>query len=194
MCSNSKAEQCPKGEKREFALIGRSNVGKSSLINMLCGIQSLAKVSSTPGKTRLINHFEINDDWFLVDLPGYGYAKTSKSNRSEFAKIITDYIENAQNLYYVFVLIDVRHEPLTNDMQFLRYLDGMKIPFGIIFTKADKLSVNKVASSVALYKRVMKKEWDSLPEMFVTSSESRIGREEVINFIGDLKDAANKNI
>lgn len=194
ICSSSKAEQCPKGDKREFALIGRSNVGKSSLINMLCGMKALAKVSSTPGKTRLINHFEINDEWFIVDLPGYGYAKTSKTVRSEFAKIITDYVENATNLYYLFVLIDVRHEPLSNDMQFFRYLAKFNVPFGIIFTKADKLSANKVASSVALYKRVMKKEWDSLPPMFITSSESRVGRDEVINFIGEQIDMADKSV
>lgn len=186
ICSSSKSEQCPNEGIRDIALIGRSNVGKSSLINMLCGMKMLAKVSGTPGKTRLINHFLINDSWHLVDLPGYGYAKTSKDTRREFAKIITDYIEKAESLYFLFVLVDIRHEPLKNDVEFMRYLAAKEVPFGIIFTKADKLSANKCESSVAKYRRVLKTEWEELPPMIVTSAESKIGRENVLNCIGEL--------
>ncbi|MFI3321731.1 MAG: ribosome biogenesis GTP-binding protein YihA/YsxC [Rikenellaceae bacterium] len=186
ICSSSKAEQCPKDSVREVALIGRSNVGKSSLINMLCGMKMLAKVSGTPGKTRLINHFLVNDEWYLVDLPGYGYAKTSKNTRKEFAKIITDYIEKSENLFYLFVLVDVRHEPLKNDLEFMQYLAAQEVPFGIIFTKADKLSANKCESSVAKYRRLLKAEWEELPSMIVTSSESKRGKEDVLNFIEEL--------
>ncbi|MFI3314366.1 MAG: ribosome biogenesis GTP-binding protein YihA/YsxC [Rikenellaceae bacterium] len=186
ICSSSKVEQCPKENVHDIALIGRSNVGKSSLTNMLCGQKMLAKVSATPGKTRLINHFLINDDWYLVDLPGYGYAKTSKNNRKEFAKIITDYIESAPNLHYLFLLIDVRHAPMKIDLEFMAYLATHEVPFGIIFTKADKLSKTKLEASVNFYKAELLKEWEELPEMFITSSESRLGKEEVLDFIGNI--------
>ncbi len=185
ICSSSKTSQLPEGDKLEFALIGRSNVGKSSLINTLCSIKQLAKVSSTPGKTRLINHFLINEEWYLVDLPGYGYARTSKTNRKEFASIITDYIKNSENLHYLFVLIDIRHEPQKIDMEFFKHVSTLGRPFGIIFTKSDKLTDNKAASSIARYKRIMKLEWDQLPDMFVTSSLNRTGQEPIVKFIGE---------
>lgn len=185
ICSSSKTSQLPQGDKLEFALIGRSNVGKSSLINMLCSVKQLAKVSGTPGKTRLINHFLVNDDWYLVDLPGYGYARTSKTNRKEFASIITDYIKNSENLYYLFILVDIRHEPQKIDMEFFKHVSTLGRPFGLIFTKEDKLTVNQAASSIARYKRVMKQEWDQLPDMFITSAFKRTGKEPIVNFIGD---------
>ncbi len=186
ICSSSKTSQLPKDEITEIAFIGRSNVGKSSLINMLCNQKQLAKVSSTPGKTKLINHFLINEQWYLVDLPGYGYARASKSTRDEFASIITDYIKNSENLYYLFVLIDVRHEPQKIDLEFFRYLSSIEQPFSIIFTKADKLSENKIESSIARYKRVMKLEWDSLPEMLLSSSFNKRGRADIADYIGKL--------
>lgn len=182
-CSSQKLSQCPPDEMREFAFIGRSNVGKSSLINMLTQRPGLAKVSGTPGKTRLINHFIIDDTWALVDLPGYGYAKVSRRERSGFSSLITDYVLNREQLYYLFVLVDARHEPLQIDREFIRFLGEHGVPFGIVFTKADKLSQAQLHRNIDLYRRQLAEEWEELPRMFVTSSERGRGREEILDFI-----------
>ena len=182
-CSSEKIGQCPKTDKPEFAFIGRSNVGKSSLINMLCNIKGLAKVSSAPGKTRQINHFLINDAWYLVDLPGYGYARVSKNKRQEFSKIIGDYIRQREMMYCLFVLIDVRLEPQQIDIDFIRMLGTEEIPFGIVFTKADKLSATKLNENIEAYKKKLLEEWEELPPIFITSSENKIGSEDILDFI-----------
>ncbi len=184
-CSSERVSQIPKDDLRDFAFIGRSNVGKSSLINMLTGHSGLAKVSGTPGKTRLINHFTINREWYLVDLPGYGYARASKSVRGTFSKIITAYVTRARKMYYLFVLIDSRLEPQKIDMEFIEMLGEKGIPFGIIFTKSDKLSKIQLQRSVDRFKNNMLEMWEELPPMFITSSEKRVGRDEVLNFIGE---------
>jgi GTP-binding protein len=187
--SSQKISQIPRDGLREFAFIGRSNVGKSSLINMLTGRSGLAKVSGTPGKTRLINHFLINDGnargegWYLVDLPGYGYAKASKTTRAEFGKLITDYVTKADKMWFLFVLVDVRHEPQKIDTDFIAMLGERGIPFGIVFTKADKLGTNALAANVANYKQALLKQWEELPPIFVTSSEKRLGGDDILNFI-----------
>lgn len=183
LCSSQKASQCPAGDMREFAFIGRSNVGKSSLINMLTQRTGLAKVSGTPGKTRLINHFTINGQWALVDLPGYGYAKVSRRERSGFSSLITDYVLNREQLYYLFVLIDARHEPLRIDLEFIRFLGVHGVPFGIAFTKADKLSQAQLDRNIGNYRKQLSEEWEELPRMFVTSSEKGRGRDEILDFI-----------
>lgn len=185
-CSSEKISQCPKSEMKEIAFIGRSNVGKSSLINMLTNNKSLAKVSGTPGKTKLINHFVINDEWYLVDLPGYGYARTSKKAREEFSKLIINYISKYENLYYLFVLVDSRLEPQKIDLEFIEFLGENDIPFSIIFTKSDKLSQNKVNSSMAHFRRELKKTWAETPKMFATSAEKKTGKDEILNFIEEL--------
>lgn len=185
-CSSERIGQVPKDELRDIAFIGRSNVGKSSLINMLTGRKGLAKVSGTPGKTRLINHFRINDEWYLVDLPGYGYARTSKSSREEFSRIITDYVLRCEKLYYLFVLVDSRLEPQKIDLRFIEMLGMEGIPFGIIFTKADKLSSAQLRRSLGVWERTLGEQWESLPEMFVTSSSDGRGREEVLEFVGRI--------
>lgn len=183
-CSSQKVSQCPTGDDmREFAFIGRSNVGKSSLINMLTQRPGLAKVSGTPGKTRLINHFIINGQWALVDLPGYGYAKVSRKERSGFSSLITNYILNREQLYYLFVLIDARHEPLKIDLEFIRFLGEHGVPFGIVFTKADKLSQAQLNRNIDTYKKQLSEEWEELPRMLVTSSEKGRGRDEILDFI-----------
>lgn len=182
-CSSQKASQCPAGDMREFAFIGRSNVGKSSLINMLTRQPGLAKVSGTPGKTRLINHFVINNEWALVDLPGYGYAKVSRKERSGFSSLITTYILNREQLYYLFVLVDARHEPQKIDLEFIRFLGEHGVPFGIVFTKADKLSQSQLNRNIEIYKKKLSEEWEELPCMFVTSSEKGTGRDEILDFI-----------
>lgn len=182
-CSSQKASQCPAGDMREFAFIGRSNVGKSSLINMLTRQPGLAKVSGTPGKTRLINHFVINNEWALVDLPGYGYAKVSRKERSGFSSLITNYILNREQLYYLFVLVDARHEPQKIDLEFIRFLGEHGVPFGIVFTKADKLSQAQLNRNIDIYKKQLSEEWEELPRMFVTSSEKGTGRDEILDFI-----------
>lgn len=182
-CSSSKVSQVPGDALPDFAFIGRSNVGKSSLINMLTGRPGLAKVSGTPGKTRLINHFVINDAWYLVDLPGYGYARASKSIRSEFSKIITDYIDKCERMHFLFVLIDSRHEPLAIDLKFMDMLGEKGVPFGIVFTKCDKLSGGKARTNVDAYRRELLKKWEELPPIFVTSSEKKEGRDAVLDFI-----------
>lgn len=188
-CSSQKLSQVPNDSLKEFAFIGRSNVGKSSLINMLTDRPGLAKVSGTPGKTRLINHFTINDSWYLVDLPGYGYARVSKSKRQEFSKLIVDYVTKCEKMYFLFVLVDSRLEPQKMDLEFIEMLGEEGVPFGIVFTKADKQSPDKTASNVARYKKRLLESWEELPPLFVTSSEKRQGRDEILDFIdGCLKD------
>ena len=182
-CSSERISQVPKDELRDIAFIGRSNVGKSSLVNMLTGIKGLAKVSGTPGKTRLINHFLINDSWYLVDLPGYGYARVSKSTRGEFSKLITDYVLKCEKMHFLFVLVDSRLEPQKIDLRFIELLGENGIPFGIIFTKADKLSQAQLNRSVTIYKRVLSEQWEELPPMLISSSERGTGREDILAFI-----------
>ncbi|MFL2563918.1 MAG: ribosome biogenesis GTP-binding protein YihA/YsxC [Flavobacteriales bacterium] len=181
--SNTDIDKCPKELIPEYAFIGRSNVGKSSLINMLTGRKSLAKTSGKPGKTQLINHFKINDNWFLVDLPGYGYAKVSKKNRSIFAKFIYEYLEKRENLICTFVLVDSRHEPQKIDMLFMEWLGQNQIPFVIIFTKMDKLSSSQLNKNITKYKTEMLKTWEDIPKTFRSSAESGLGKSEILKFI-----------
>ena len=182
-CSSEKISQVPKDSLKDIAFIGRSNVGKSSLVNMITGVSSLAKVSGTPGKTKLINHFLINDSWYLVDLPGYGYARVSKSTRGEFSKLITDYVLKCEKMHYLFVLVDSRLEPQKIDLRFIELLGENGIPFGIIFTKADKLSQAQLNRNVNNYKHTLFEQWDELPRKFISWSEKGTGREEIIAFI-----------
>jgi len=190
--SNSDAQKCPKDHIPEYAFIGRSNVGKSSLINMLTNHKKLAKTSARPGKTQLINHFLINKNWFLVDLPGYGYAKVSKTTKAKFQKFITDYFETREQLVCAFVLVDIRLEPQKIDVEFISYLGESGIPFCIIFTKADKLGKTQVQKNVAAYKKnLLANDWEEMPQYFVTSSEDATGKEEVLNFIGAVNDEMN---
>ena len=182
-CSSEKISQVPKDELRDIAFIGRSNVGKSSLINMLTNHKGLAKVSATPGKTRLINHFCINDAWYLVDLPGYGYARVSKNQRGEFSKIILDYVLKCEKMHFLFVLVDSRLEPQAIDLRFIEMLGENGVPFGIIFTKTDKLSATQRKKSVERYEKTLSEQWEELPPMFCSSSERATGREEILSFI-----------
>jgi GTP-binding protein len=184
--SNTDYEKCPKPDKPEYAFIGRSNVGKSSLINALVQKKNLAKTSQTPGKTQLINHFQIDKKWYLVDLPGYGYAKVSKTDREKFEKMIHEYLENRENLIYTFVLIDIRHEPQKIDMEFMSTLGEQDIPFCIVFTKADKLSQTAINKNVSVYQAKMLETWEEMPQFFVTSSVNGSGREEILATIMDL--------
>ncbi|MFI3317145.1 MAG: ribosome biogenesis GTP-binding protein YihA/YsxC [Rikenellaceae bacterium] len=189
-CSSEKISQVPKDDLLDFAFIGRSNVGKSSLINMLTGHGGLAKVSGTPGKTRLINHFKINYSWYLVDLPGYGYARTSKSKRGEFAKIITNYVTKCEKMHFLFVLVDSRLEPQKIDLNFIDMLANEGIPFGLIFTKADKLSKVQLSRNLDHYKKELSQTWEELPPLFVSSSSSGMGRAEILGFIGECIEAS----
>ncbi len=186
VASNTGFDKCPEAKLPEYAFVGRSNVGKSSLINMLLERKQLAKTSQTPGKTQLINHFIINTNWYLVDLPGYGYAKIAKSKREEFPKLIKDYCEFRPNLVCIFILIDSRHKPQNNDLQFMEWLGEKQIPFAMIFTKSDKLAKTKLEESIALYKATMLESWETLPEIFITSSETKLGRDDVLNYIENL--------
>jgi GTP-binding protein len=186
LLSNSDYKKCPSGDTPEFAFIGRSNVGKSSLINKLVERKALAKISGRPGKTQLINHFEINNQWYLVDLPGYGWAKVSKSSRGEFQKIITGYLLNRQNLISTFVLVDIRLEPQKIDLEFINWMGENGLPFIIVFTKCDKLSKQKVSQSVARLKKVLLQSWEELPPMITSSSTSGLGREELLDYIDSL--------
>jgi GTP-binding protein len=188
--SNSDVTKCPKNAIPEYAFIGRSNVGKSSLINMLTDRKSLAKTSGRPGKTQLINHFIINENWYLVDLPGYGYARVSKSSKKKFQKFITNYFEQRQQLVSAFVLVDIRHNPQPIDLEFMQYLGESGIPFAIIFTKADKLKPMAINKHVEDYCNELLKSWEELPPYFVTSSSKKIGQEEVLDFI----EATNEEI
>ena len=181
--SSPMVSMCPKDTKAEYAFIGRSNVGKSSLINMLCRNKKLAKTSSTPGKTLLINHFIINMEWYLVDLPGYGFAKRSKKEVQRLDQMIRGYILGRKQLVNVFVLIDVRLEAQAIDLEFMNWLGMSGIPFSIVFTKADKLSAAKVRASVAAYEKKMLETWEEMPPYFVTSAEKGQGREEVLDYI-----------
>ncbi|MBR5600030.1 MAG: YihA family ribosome biogenesis GTP-binding protein [Bacteroidaceae bacterium] len=184
--SNSDVRKCPQDGKPEYAFIGRSNVGKSSLINMLTGRRKLAMTSATPGKTLLINHFIINNEWYLVDLPGYGYAKRSKSQNEKLQEIISGYILDREQMTLLFVLIDCRHEPQKIDLEFIQWLGENGVPFSIIFTKADKLTKTALASNIAAYKKRLLEEWEELPPVFVTSSESSVGRDEVLQYINEV--------
>ena len=181
--SSARVDQCPQGELPEFAFIGRSNVGKSSLINMLTGRAGLAKTSVTPGKTILINHFLINKEWYLVDLPGYGYAKRGQQQRDELQRMITGYILRREQMMNLFLLINARHEPQRIDMEFIEWLGENGIPFSIVFTKADKLSKGKLAANIKHYLSELSKQWEELPPHFITSSETKQGKEEVLSYI-----------
>lgn len=181
--SSARVDQCPQGELPEFAFIGRSNVGKSSLINMLTGKTHLAKTSATPGKTVLINHFLINGNWYLVDLPGYGYARRGMGQREQFQQMISSYILRRPQMMNLFLLIDSRHEPQRIDLEFIEWLGENGIPFGIVFTKADKMSRGKLAANIKLYLNTLSKQWEELPPYFITSSETRQGREDVLGCI-----------
>ena len=177
---------CPKDTKPEYAFIGRSNVGKSSLINMLAKNKKLAKTSATPGKTLLINHFIINKEWYLVDLPGYGYAKRSKKEVAKLDQMIRGYILGREQLVNVFVLVDIRLEPQPIDLEFINWLGVSSIPFSIVFTKADKLTAAKVRANVAAYEQKMLETWEEMPPYFVTSSEKGAGRDEVLGYIEQI--------
>jgi GTP-binding protein len=186
LISNTDITLCPQDDKHEYAFIGRSNVGKSSLINRLVGRKNLAHTSGTPGKTQLINHFTINNSWYLVDLPGYGYAKVSKSSRSKFQKMIEDYILERPNLVTLFVLIDSRHEPQKIDLEFMDWLGETGMPFSMVFTKIDKLKVNQFNNNLKIYNAKMLETWNVLPKQFATSAETGVGKAEILNYIGEV--------
>ena len=185
-CSNTRTDKLPAPELPEYAFIGRSNVGKSSLINMLVQRKGLAKTSQTPGKTQLINHFLINENWQLVDLPGYGYARTSKSNRGEWSKFISYYLRNRENLQCVFVLIDSRLDPQKIDIEFCSWLGENGLPFQLIFTKADKQSSVKTDQTIAKFRKALLEIFEEVPHLYITSAETQDGRDELLNFINDL--------
>ena len=181
--SNTDYKLCPKADKAEYAFIGRSNVGKSSLINLITEKKQLAKISRKPGKTQLINHFLINKEWYLVDLPGYGYATVSKKQKEEFQKIIFSYLENRESLMCLFVLLDCRHKAQKIDLEFMQWLGEKEIPFVIIFTKTDKLGKISLQKNIANYKKEMLKEWEGIPQCFYTSTLKREGNKEILAFI-----------
>jgi len=185
--SSSKLSQCPNPDKPEYAFIGRSNVGKSSLINMLTGFSKLAKTSGQPGKTQTINHFLINEQWYLADLPGYGYAKVSKKLREGWQELIHDYITKRGNLVSVFIIIDSRHEPIDSDLKFMKFLGLNQIPFARVFTKADKQKASGLEKVLKLHEQKMLEEWESLPVHFITSAQKRSGRKEILNYIEETK-------
>lgn len=192
--SSSVLGECPPPIKNEYAFIGRSNVGKSSLINMLTERNSLAKTSSTPGKTQLINHFEINEDWYLVDLPGYGYARTSKKRRATFQDLITSYIGERNNLINTFVLVDSRHDPQKIDVEFMEWCGMNGIPFSIVFTKMDKLGSSTLTKQLAKYKKKLLETWEELPPVFMTSASSKSGREELLNYIDKMNSSIDPSM
>ena len=191
--SNTDVSKCPKDQLPEYAFIGRSNVGKSSLINALTNHKKLAKTSGKPGKTQLINHFKINEEWFLVDLPGYGYAQVSKTKRKTFQSFIKNYFLQRDQLVCSFVLVDSRHEPQKIDLEFMQFLGENGIPFGIIFTKADKLGSSTLNKNITKYKKQLLKTWESVPTHFITSSETGMGRDEVLNFITQVNENVADN-
>ncbi|MDR2207032.1 MAG: ribosome biogenesis GTP-binding protein YihA/YsxC [Flavobacteriaceae bacterium] len=184
--SSKQWQDCPEPKIPEYAFIGRSNVGKSSLINAILNRKDLAKTSQTPGKTQLINHFLINETWFLTDLPGYGYAKVSKSLRKDFEKLITNYILNRKNLVNLFVLIDIRHHPQKLDLEFMQWCGKSGIPFSIVFTKIDKLKPNIATEHTNIYKEELLKFWEELPEIFTTSAEKKQGTKEILSYIDKI--------
>ena len=184
--SNSDVAKCPKDRLPDYAFIGRSNVGKSSLINMLMQRKSLAKTSGRPGKTQLINHFLVNKNWYLVDLPGYGYARVSKSSKKVFQKFITSYFQKREQMILAFVLIDCRLEPQPIDQEFMEWMGENQIPFSIIFTKADKLKPNALARNIEVYVQKMLETWEEIPQYFITSSSKDQGRDELLNYIGSI--------
>lgn len=186
IASFEKLEQCPKPDRPEFAFIGRSNVGKSSMINMLTGQSALAKVSKSPGKTKLINYFEINESWYLVDLPGFGYAKVSKSQRKQFKRMIESFISERTSLYCTFMLVDASIPPQTIDLEFINWMGSVGVPFVILFTKGDKGTQVNRAKNISEFEAKMKETWEDVPSSFITSSSKKKGREEIINFIEDL--------
>ena len=192
--SSPTVEKCPQSQLPEYAFIGRSNVGKSSLINMLTGYNKLAKTSSMPGKTLLINHFLINQEWYLVDLPGYGYAKRGKKEQETLRLMITNYVLRREQMLNLFVLIDSRHEPQRIDLEFIEFLGENGIPFSLIFTKADKLSHSKLNSNIQAYLKHLRETWEELPPHFITSSESRMGREEVLAYIEQINNMPQDNM
>ena len=183
--SSPSYDKCPKEDLPEYAFIGRSNVGKSSLINMLAGVKKLAKTSTTPGKTQLINHFIINESWYLADLPGYGYAKISKVTRDKWEEMIRGYLLRRKNLLTTFLLIDSRIEPQQSDLEVMEWMGENGIPFIIVFTKSDKLTRNEIARNTGIYKRKLLESWEDLPTMILTSSTTKLGKEEILNFIGE---------
>ncbi len=181
--SNTDLKKCPEPNKAEYAFIGRSNVGKSSLINYLCNNKKLAKTSSTPGKTQLINHFLINEEWYLVDLPGYGYAKSSKKLRREWDTFVFKYLKSRSNLLYTFVLLDARHEPQKIDLDFMEWMGRNGLPFVMVFTKTDKININILNKNLAIYKEEMLKIWEELPLIFTTSSTNKTGGDVILKLI-----------
>jgi GTP-binding protein len=192
--SNAEVSKCPKDFLPEYAFIGRSNVGKSSLINMLTQHKNLAKTSARPGKTQLINHFLINKNWFLVDLPGYGYARVSKKTKNIFQQFITDYFETREQLVCAFVLIDIRHEAQEIDLEFMAYMGESEIPFCIIFTKADKIGKVKAATHIADYrKKMMANNWEEMPQYFITSASEGTGKDSLLDYIDELNQGVFKN-
>ena len=192
--SNTDYKFCPKETHPEYAFIGRSNVGKSSLINALVNRKNLAKTSGKPGKTQLINHFKINNSWFLVDLPGYGYASTSKTNRKMFKEMINKYLLNRKNLICLFVLLDIRHNPQSIDLEFMEKMGQEKTPFVMVFTKSDKISQTQISENINLYKTKMLKQWEYLPEIFITSSENQNGISEILKFIEEYNEEFNPTL
>ena len=192
LIGNTDVQMCPEGNLPEYAFIGRSNVGKSSLINMLTNRKGLAMTSSKPGKTMLINHFIINSDWYLVDLPGYGYARQSKDSRAKIQQIIEDYILERQQLTNLFVLIDSRIEPQKIDLEFMEWLGENEVPFSIVFTKTDKNSVTRTRLNLDTYKEKLLEQWEELPPIFITSSETRVGRDEILNYIEEINKMINE--
>jgi len=191
--SNQDVAKCPNNNIPEYAFIGRSNVGKSSLINMLTDRKSLAKTSGRPGKTQLINHFIVNDNWYLVDLPGYGYARVSKSTKKIFQKFITAYFEKRKQLVSAFVLVDIRHKPQPIDLEFMQWLGENTIPFSIIFTKADKLKPMAIKNHIEEYKNILLETWEEMPNYFVTSASKKIGRDDLLEYIDSINKEINQS-
>ncbi len=191
--SSGRWQDCPRADIPEYAFIGRSNVGKSSLINAMMNRKDLAKTSQTPGKTQLINHFLVNEQWYLTDLPGYGYAKVSKVQRKDFEKLITNYILNRKNLVNLFVLVDIRHNPQKIDLEFMEWCGESGIPFSIVFTKADKLGPNAAQKNAEIYEAELLKTWEEPPKMYITSAEKKTGGEEILDFISKTNTYLEKN-
>ncbi|MCW8981112.1 MULTISPECIES: ribosome biogenesis GTP-binding protein YihA/YsxC [Altibacter] len=191
--SNSDVAKCPKDRLPEYAFIGRSNVGKSSLINMLMQRKSLAKTSGRPGKTQLINHFLVNKNWYLVDLPGYGYARVSKTAKKTFQKFITNYFSKREQLVSAFVLVDCRHEPQTIDLEFMQWMGENQIPFSIVFTKADKLKPKALSRNIETYLQKLLETWEETPQYFVTSATSSEGRDELLQYIDSINNTIHSS-